>query len=175
MWRTAFLCAALCGISGSSLCGQDSGSNPTAAVRIGVYDSRAIAVAWAASKHNPVAATMKEFKAAQEARDTKKIAELEAWGKNHQRLLHFQGFGHVPVGDLLAPVRPQIKQLISDKQLVAITMECDETAANVELVDVTEDLVKLYEPSEQTLKWVKQLRDKEPLSLLELADLPADK
>jgi hypothetical protein len=64
---------------------------------------------------------------------------------------------------------------MADKNLVAIAMECDEVAANVEKVDITLDLVKLYEPSDRTLKWVEQLRDTPPVPLQELADLSEDK
>ena len=99
----------------------------------------------------------------------------EAWGVSHQRLLHFQGFGRVPVGDLLQPVQDRLPQLLRDHQLFALTMQCDAVVGGVELVDVTDELVQLYEPNERTLNWVKQLRDQPPLSLIELADLPADK
>lgn len=175
MIRTAFVFLGLCGLSFVSGQCQEVTTEPSQEIQIGVYDSRAIAVAWAGSKYNPVKNAMKELEAATDANDSKKIAELQAWGKAQQRLLHFQGFGRVPVGNLLDPVRPQIQQLISDKNLVAIAMDCDEVAANVEKVDVTMDLVNLYEPSAQTLKWVEQLRDTPPVSLQELAELREDK
>jgi hypothetical protein len=144
-------------------------------VRIGIYDSRAIAIAWAGSRFNPVDAKMKEYQAAKDSNDAKKIAELEAWGPAHQRLLHIQGFGRVPVGELLLPVQEKLKTLISEQNLVAITMHCDQIAESVQLVDITMELVQFYDPSEKTIEWVKQLRDQEPLSLLELAQLPVDK
>lgn len=148
---------------------------PRAPIRIGTYDNRAVAVAWAASKHNPVGEKMKELEAAKQAKDQRKIRELETWGQEHQRLLHFQGFGRVPVTDLLEPVEADLKKLLQDKGLSAITLHCDAVASEVELVDVTLDLVKMFEPNERTLTWVEQMKDKKPLSLLELAKLPADK
>lgn len=158
-----------------ALHGQEPSEPATAKVRIGVYDSRAVAIAWARSSHNPVGEKMKEYEAAKKARDKKKVAELEAWGPAHQRLLHFQGFGHVPVGDLLKPVHESMRDLLQKKNLAAIAMECDLVADGVEQVDVTNDLVLFFQPTEETLDIVEQLRDKKPLSLLELADLPADK
>ncbi len=140
-------------------------------VKIGTYDNRAIAIAWAASRHNPVAGKMKEYEAAKKANDKAKVAELEAWGPTHQRLLHFQGFGNVPVGDLLSPVKREIEDLLRDKGLAAITQHCDAFGSEVEIIDVTVDLVRLFEPSERTLEMVDQIRDRQPLSLLELADM----
>ena len=77
-------------------------------------------------------------------------------------------------GDLLQPVHEPMRQLLREKNLSAIAMECDLVAEGVEQVDVTIELVRFFEPSDQTLAIVEDLRDKAPLSLLELADLPAD-
>ncbi len=54
-------------------------------------------------------------------------------------------------------------------------MQCDEISEQVQIVDVTMDLVQLFEPSQKTIDTVKQLKAKEPISLLELSKLPVDK
>lgn len=144
-------------------------------VTIGTYDTRAIALAWAASGFNDSGAKSQQLEAARQAGDQKKIRELEAWGANHQRTLHFQGFGRVPVSDLLEPVRAGMDQLLREKGLAAMTMHCDAVAAGVTTVDITDELVRLYQPPAQTLEWIAQLKDHEPASLVELADLPADR
>jgi len=146
-----------------------------AVVRIGVYDSRAVAVAWAGSEFNPMHEKMQEFAAAKAANDTPKVAALEAWGQTQQRLMHLQGFGRVPVGDLLVPVQDQLRQLMIDRGLAAVTMHCDQVSDQVELVDVTMDIVGLYNPSPRTIQWASELREKQPLPLVELIDLPANK
>ena len=141
-------------------------------VRIGIYDNRSIAVAYAASKYNPV----KEKKAAHEkakaAGDQETVKQLEAWGEHHQRILHFQGFGRVPVADLLEPVKDGVRDLARRRSLAAITMACDFSAENVELVDVTEDLVKLYDPSEKTLATAREVRSIKPADLDKIAEVP---
>ena len=152
-----------------------SGGSATseAKVRIGTYDTRSVAVAYAASKYNPVKEKMAEFGKAKAAGDKARMKELESWGEEHQRLLHFQGFGHVPVSELLEPVKVQVKELVKKKGLSAITMSCDVVADGVEVVDVTEDLVKLYEPTGRTLKMAKEIRSARQLGLIELSKLPA--
>lgn len=147
---------------------------PPSKTRIGTYDNRAIAVAYAPSRFNPVKHKMAEYEAAKAAGDDKKVKQLEQWGQQQQRLLHFQGFGRVPVDDLLAHVRDGVAQLAKDKHLAAIVMDCDHVAENVEVVDVTADLVELFDPSDKTRKMAARIKDAEPVSLLILADLPAD-
>lgn len=146
---------------------------PAEKVRIGTYDNRSIAVAYAASKWNPVREKMAEYEAAKKVGDAAKQKELEAWGEQQQRVLHFQGFGRVPVGELLKPFEKQVAKLAEDRQLAAITMHCDFAAANVEIVDVTDDLVQLFEPAAKTAEMAREIRKAEPVSLTVLADMPA--
>ena len=89
-------------------------------VRIGVYDNRAIAIAFAASKFNPVSEQMKKYEAAKKAGDKEQMDKLEAWGKKHQRQLHRQGFGRVPVNDLLAHVKDQLPEVAKRNRVQAI-------------------------------------------------------
>jgi hypothetical protein len=96
------------------------------------------------------------------------MRELETWGAKHQQLLHMQGFGRVPVDDLLEPVRDRIAAVAADRTLDAIVMSCDFKSDQVELVDVTDDLVALYEPNEATLKTVQNIRAAKVVPLTEL-------
>ncbi len=144
-------------------------------LKIGTYDSRAIAIAWAASIHNPVGEKMKEYEAAKKAKDQAKIKELEAWGPSHQKQLHFQGFGRVPVDELLVPVHLQIQEYLAEKDFIAVTMACDQVSDRVEIIDITLDLVQLFDPSERTLESVKQVMRHKPLTLVELSELDENK
>ena len=138
--------------------------------RLGTYDSRAVAIAYAPSKHNPVAEKMKEHAAAKQAGDTAKVKELEAWGAAHQRQLHRQGFARVPVDDLLAHVADKLPEVARAAGVDAIVFGCDQHGADVELVDVTMQLVALYEPNERTLGFVANALKAKPVSLEELAE-----
>jgi hypothetical protein len=141
-------------------------------IRIGTYDNRAISLAFFASRFNPTAEKKAAYEKAKAAGDQAKMKELEEWGPKFQRQLHFQTFGRAPVDDLLEPVKDRIAKLAGDKQLAAITMNCDFTSEQVELVDVTEDLVKLYDPDplDKTLQGVREIRKIKPTPLTELAD-----
>lgn len=155
---------------------SDGADNPKGTkVRIGTYDNRAISMAHFASRFNPIEEKKREHAKAKAAGDEAKVKEVEEWFPQHQRQLHFQTFGRAPVDDLLEPVKAEIAKLARDKQLAAITMSCDFTSDHVELVDVTEDLVKLYdlgEKTEETLKTIREIRKHKPTKLAELKDNP---
>ncbi len=149
---------------------QDEGAitNRTKKYRMGVYDSRAITIAFAASKHNPVAAKMKEMKTAQKNGDKNKISELMARGRIYQKILHRQGFMFMPVGDLLRPVHNGLEGIAKRGGLVGTTRKCDYVAGICETIDVTNSLVELFNPSEKTLRFVASIRKKPPVSFDDL-------
>jgi len=150
---------------------SDGGDNPKGKkIRIGIYDNRPIAMAWFGSRFNPLEEKRREYDKAKAAGDEAKVKELGPWFPQFQRQLHFQGFGRAPVDDLLEPVKAEIAKFARDKQLAAITMSCDFTSDQVELIDVTDDLVKLYNPSEKMLQGLPEFRKTKPVKLSELAN-----
>jgi hypothetical protein len=172
---SALLALGACAVLGLGVAraGEEAPNAKGKKVRIGTYDSRAIAIAYAHSGFNPVKEKWAAYEKAKAASDRAKMKELEAWGEQHQRQLHFQGFGRVPVDDLLAPVKDKMAKLAREQRLAAITMGCDFTGGDVELVDVTDALVRLYEPSEKTLALVRGIRGAKPVPLPQLAAMPA--
>ena len=144
------------------------GQETAETIKIGTYDSRAIAVAFAPSRFNPVKENMQEYNKAKAEKNTSRMKELEAWGKKHQRELHRQGFSTVPVNNLIAHVKDQLPALAKSVGVIAIVRECDFTAPNVEVVDVTDELVKLYDPTPKTLRTVGEIRKVAPADLDEV-------
>jgi len=137
-------------------------------IRVGVYDNRIVAIAYGNSDYLPVAAKKAELKAAKEAGDSAKIAELETWGPKYQRQLHRQGFGRVPVDDLLAYVGDKIPALAEKLGVDIIAMHCDFTGDNVEVVDVSMELAKLFNPDEKIFEVLGEVKDHEPVDLDDL-------
>ncbi len=68
-------------------------------LRVGVYDSRAIAIASGPTEwfNKPVREKMKEMEKAKAANDQQKIKELQAWGQQQQQKSHLMAFGTAPV------------------------------------------------------------------------------
>ncbi len=156
--RRHLACLALPALANLPAAGQSK-------LKIGTYDSRAIAVAYAASRFNPVAGKMKELQAARAAGDQVKVKELEQWGQARQRELHRQGFGRVPVNDLLAHVRDRLAEVAAASGVQAIAMQCDWVAPGTSVVDITGAIVALYDPSPRTLNIIRDLKNRPPLPL----------
>jgi hypothetical protein len=144
---------------------------PEAKIRIGTYDNRAIVIAYAHSRFqiDDVAKKKAELDQAQAAGDEKKVQEAKQWDENRQREFHIQGFSRALVGDLLKPLQKEIDQLAARLNLSAIAGECDFHAAGVEIVDITDELVALYDPDERTLRNVAGIRQVDPVSLAQTA------
>jgi hypothetical protein len=142
-------------------------------IRIGVYDPRAVAIAYAGSPlfHDRLAANRKQYEAAKAANDQAKIKELTAWGQNQQIRLHLQGFAGAPVDDILADVKDELPPIAAADNVQSIGLRPDYTAPGVEVVDVTDDLVKLWSPNEKTLKIIASLVKTAPLPIEQIAKM----
>jgi hypothetical protein len=169
--RATILTVCMAILGGMALMAQDknstSASSSAKKIRIGVYDNRAIAIAWASSKYNPIKQKMEELNKAKAEGNTQKIKELNEWGEASQRKLHRQGFGKVPVDDLLASVKDRLSEVARKSGVVAIVWQNDYSSDNIEVVDVTQELVKLFDPSERTLRITnpEELKKNAPLDL----------
>lgn len=150
---------------------QTTGSESDAAVRIGVYDNRAIAIAFAQSRFNSIGDLVEARAKAAEAGDDARLAELEAKGASLQRRLHFQGFGRYPVDDLLAHVEDELPAVAERLDLDAIVWLSDYHGEHVEIVDVTDELAALFKPEERALKWIEQIGDAEFVDLDTLVEM----
>jgi hypothetical protein len=145
-----------------------SGSAENASmIRIGTYDSRAIAVAYARSAHMQAvhADLLRRRAEAQAHGDEPLVREIEAEGGALQLRLHLQGFSTAPVDDLLDAVRDRLPEIARRSGVGAITRSVDYHAATVEIVDVTDALVALFDPDSGVLSTVAELRSRAPLAL----------
>ena len=165
-------------------CGQEP-SVPTpaspvqpggAAVRIGVYESRAVAVAYIRSE--AFSRKMKELHRqraeAEKSGDTKAVEQLEATGQSMQVRMHLQGFSTAPVDDLLDTLRDKLPGVAQQAGVVVITRAADYHEAGVEVVDITDALVQLFDPDQQTLKVIAELRKQKPQPIEMVAKMPAN-
>jgi hypothetical protein len=139
------------------------------AMRIGTYDARAVAIAYAQSDafNRKISAMRDELKQAEAAKDAKRAAELKSQGQAQQALLHLQGFGNAPVDDILAGIRDQLPGIASAAGVDLIVRDVDYAADGVVKIDVTDALVKPFKPSEKALKTIAELRKHQPIPLIQ--------
>ena len=144
-------------------------------LRVGVYDSRGIAIAYCNSEHwNRV---LKEKQAALEQAkkdgDAEKVKEIEAWGPAQQAKAHLMGFGTAPVHECFECVKDELPAVAKKAgvDIIVSKWEMDYFADDADVVDVTMELAKLFEPREKAYQWIEQMKDKEPISAEELQRL----
>lgn len=137
-------------------------------VRIGTFDSRAVAIAYAHSDWNSerLKSKMAEMEKAKAAGDTKKIEELEAWGQAQQDKLHKQGFGTASVCDLLEHIKDDIPKIAKEKGVDVIVSKWDIVYQNpeIEMIDITDEIVKPFNPNEKALKSIRAIQNHPPVS-----------
>jgi hypothetical protein len=141
-------------------------------VRIGVFDSRAVAIAYAPCKiHSEY---MRHLKArhdrAKESGDEKQIRQIEREAAGQQALLHRQGFSTGSVRNILRYVEDRVPAVAEkmNVDLIVSKWEVVHAGESIECVDVTPQIVELFDPSERTLKIVAQLKGHEPLPIEKL-------
>jgi hypothetical protein len=153
------------------LSGARADSPAAQKMRIGIYDTRSIAVAYARS--SLMADRLKQMKqdrdAAKAAGDEKKVKEIEARGAALQRQLHRQGFSNMPVDDLMSSVKDVLPQVAKDANVSAIAPRVNfSDDGSVEVVDVTDKLVAVFKPDEKTTQIIAELKNHPPVDLDEL-------
>jgi len=141
--------------------------------RIGIYDSRAVAVAYAGSsfqqaKMSDLVTQQKKTKA---DGDKKQIARIEAEGRAWQAQLHQQGFSTAPVDDLLTNISNELPQIQADAGVTQLISKWNEPElqkhASAEKVDVTMKLVDAFHPNERQRQHAIEIQKKKPSKLKE--------
>lgn len=146
-------------------------TNPPRAVKVGVYDSRAVAVAFAHSAQNRAVLEdlMRRRDEAKKANATADVAALEARGAALQERLHRQGFSTASIADILKPIEAQLPAIAQAAGVDVLMSKWDVAyrAADVTFVDVTPAMIAPFAPNADVRKMIDSLLEQEPLSLYE--------
>ena len=161
---------ALCVMAGAAAFAQSKENT----LRIGVYDSRAIAIAYgnSAEFRKPLEAVTADYKKAKEAKDDKRVKEIETQMKTKQRRAHEQGFSTGSVANIMATIKDSLPGVAKKAgvDLIASKWEVNYQSPGVKVVDVTDDLVALFHVSEKGLEWVKGVKNHAPVPIEQITD-----
>jgi hypothetical protein len=141
-------------------------------IRIGTFDSRAIAVAYARSdmNRNWLAQLTAERDKAKAAGDEKRVRELEAQGKTQQARLHEQGFSTASVANLMEKIRPEIPAVAKAAGVTLVVSKWEVMYGDpaIEYVDVTIPLVRRFSTDPRVLTIAGELMKHDPIPLDQL-------
>jgi Skp family chaperone for outer membrane proteins len=148
------------------------GKEEASFLRIGVFDSRAVAIAYARSE--PFRKRIDDMKAehrkATEAGNEERARELATAGPELQDMLHKQGFSTWPVDNILAEIEDAIPDIAEKAGVDVIVSKWNVVyqKPGVELVNITDFMVKPFHPNEDTMKILAEIQKQSPVPLDEL-------
>jgi len=154
--------------------GQDKAAAETAAQateRIGVYDSRAVAVAFAGSPaHSRRLDRLRERQeAAKAAGDSEGVSRAVAEARAGQRRAHLQAFSTAPVDDILAELADVLPAIKKEVGVSALVSKWDEPElrrhAGADRVDVTSRLIDACQPTERQRRSAMEIQKHAPIPL----------
>jgi hypothetical protein len=135
-------------------------------VRIGVYDSRAIAYAWFWSKEHQADLNRQRqaIEAARTVKDTNLVARLNQAFSEQQKGIHRQVFSGEPPTEALAAIQKRLPDLQRQAGVAAVVSRWDvatlKAYKSAEQVDVTETLVREFNPDAKQLEVIRQIQTK---------------
>ena len=139
---------------------------------VGLFDSRAVALAWGRSEafEKQLSDMTAEHKKAKAAGDTKRIARLEKAGSQAQDRGHKQVFGNEPIDDVLERIAKDLPRIAKSAgvDIIVSKWEIAYQKRSAKFVDVTWEMVDLFEPDEKTVKIARDLVKRKPVSSEEL-------
>ncbi|NUM54956.1 MAG: hypothetical protein HUU46_15015 [Candidatus Hydrogenedentes bacterium] len=145
--------AILAGIAVCAGCTSTAKPDPAmAGKRIGVYDSRCVAVAFAGSEKHEASLRGLDEPAMRAAQAT----------------MHEQGFSTAPVDDILALYSDEIAALKTKHNLDALVSKWDKSTldryAGAAQIDVTDELIEFPKPNEQQRRSALEIKQHKPIS-----------
>ena len=155
---------------------QVAGAEPPSRLRVGTFDSRFVALAYYRSEHGTkaVRALQEEFKEARDAKNKKRVKELEARGPALQNLMHQQVFGSLSIPNVMKVVSASLPAVAAEAgvSLVVSKWDIQYSTPGIELVDLTEQLVELFELDDDTRRMIEKARETgaEPVPLDQLLE-----
>ena len=162
-------------VAGRTAVAQESQAGTTGeGVRIGTFDSRALAMAYYRSEpfRRHMTDLHRQLDEAKANGDDERVQELERHGPELQRLVHRQGFSTWPVDNILEKIEAEIPQIAAQAGVDVIVSKWDIVyqQSGLEFVDVTDLIVVPFEPSEETLQVIREIREQEPVPVEELTE-----
>ena len=142
------------------------------AIRVGTFDSRLVTTAYVRSKlfEQRLAKMHEELKAAKESGDDKRVKQLEEAGIELQHTIHKQGFSIWPIHDILKTIEHRLPNVAEQAEVDLIVSKWDVAfrRSGIQTIDVTDQIVALFNPSEETLKVIEDLGRKEPVPISQI-------
>lgn len=147
-------------------------TRPAAArTRIGVYDSRAVALAYynAPEFQKETQLLRSDLDAAKASNNQARVRDLEFRGPAMQNLLHYQVFSNASIPNVLEKLTATLPTVAAEAGVAMIVSKWDVAfrTEDIEYVDVTDRLVQPFNPSARIQRMIADLKTQKPMPLME--------
>ena len=142
--------------------------------RVGIYDSRAVALAYCGTEYHEhaIAKFKQDYEQAKAVGDTKRTKEIDAEMWRLQKQAHRQVFSTAGVDDILEHIKDNLPQIAKEADVITLVSKWDKKTLKhykfAELIDVTDLIVAPFNPKEKQLKTIEQLKKEKPIPLWQL-------
>jgi len=160
-WLSTMLvvCLMIASFAGVSAKAADAQSK----IRLGTYDSRFVALAFYRAENMKrvrdfMGNLSLELQKAREAKDEKKVKELEAKGPAFQNLMHQQVFGNLSIPNVMETIKDRLPAIAKKAgvTLIVSKWEIQYSDPEIEPVDLTLQLVDLFTTDDATRKMIEE-------------------
>lgn len=149
---------------------QEQAASPS--VRVGTFDSRAVAVVFYQSEQQGQyrRALRQEYSEAEASGDEWRMMQLDALFPALQHRMHQQGFSTGSIREIMQTLNSELPRVAEEEGVSVIVSkwELPYWSEAVELVDLTPQVVALIDPSERALGMVEDFEAAAPVSMEQL-------
>ena len=147
----------------------------TQKVRIGTFDSRCVAIAYGRTDFlKNISDLRKELEKAKSEGNEERVKELEKMGPNLQFIMHQQGFSTGSVINIMEKIKDKIPAIAekNNVKLVLSKWELFYHDESLEIVDITDQIVNLFNLDEQSRNIVESIKKMEPVPIEQISNDP---
>ena len=172
-----FIAVLLAAVGGATALAEGTGAateEGTAALRVGTFDSRGVALAYGRSARPDgmlakVAELRKEQEQASEEGNEDRVKELDTEGSALQEQIHKQVFSGAPIDDILALIEHDLPGIAKSANVGLIVGQVLHSDPGVELVDITQEMCAPFAPDGATRKMIDEIMATPPVDESELS------
>ena len=142
-------------------------------LRIGIFDSRCIAMAYGRTDFLKEMDSIKiKYAKAKEEGNKELVEELERLAPTKQLLMDQQGFSTGSILNIMEKVKDKLPSIAKDNNIKFIVSKWEVmfTDESIELVDITDQLVEFFNPDEATRKIIEEIKAMKPVPIEQVSD-----
>lgn len=169
---TCVIICALAGLAAHTAVGEDEQpeeKTSEAKLRVGIFDSRALAIAYGQSKvtQDKFKELRAERQEAKNAGDQKLAGEVQSRIEALRTSFYKQAHGIGPIANILEIIKDKIPGIAEEAKVDVIIRKWDIVyqRPDIEFVDVTDLMVKPFNPKDSTKVSIKSILANEPVPL----------